>query len=1175
MNQTVADKGSDLLAFLKATATLRRRRISSYGDSDRIMWFGDVPSERAECRSPFLVADPDDRGELWLEVRKKRMPMRPPVSETVADWVRPDDLDQTETEPDLHPEITVLVEVEQDLLELGNPPEMRPEMRRLADYPEVEDAWLEYLVDEWEPWAKEMRRWQEVQTAYENLDFMRRRLEEAEERYELVLAVGLLQWRDPMDTAVKRHLLTAPAEIVLDAARGLLTVVPAASFERFRIELDMLDLQHQPSLDGAAIESQLDELDIQAWKTAHVAPVLRAMANRLHADAQVDEERFTPADRPEEPPRVSYAPALVLRERRPTAYDDLIRKLLEAVGNGGLEATGPWSLLLREGEASEDATDGPGFERDYAALGRGSLDRFLFPKPANDEQREIAYRLHNNPCVLVKGPPGTGKSHTIANLICHLLAMGDRILVTAQAPKALAVLGRLLPADIRDLSVTALGSSREDQRLLEESVRGILRRRNEWRGAAHDQDVIERTETRLLELEGELAKAQRYLRESREAETHPHTLPGGYQGTAAQIARTLDERLELFGWLPDSDGFDSPFPLDDAEAAFLAEMHVRLDQETLAELRLGTGVAQLPEPDRFKAFVVALATAEDSAARACGTAQPGKVEALERIPSESLDELHSALVALEDLSAKATRTLGDLTETILGDLLAGRVDPWSRLASQVEAVLGNATALLTQVGATSVELPSEVPPGRLIADARERLDHFRQGGSRGFGILAPRIVKETAYIEKSCRVDGRRPDDVERLAIVVASLDLDRNVDELARWWPTGLPDLPSRKQVVALAQDLTNELRTLLRFFDSQHAASITDSLASERTSLSSPDERKAWLGAVAAEMARRAARRAQADLEEVLETIRACRNGTAHPCLEALAEAVNARDFNAYRRAWDERERIRAEKERLARYDTLVEKLQHSCPGLGELLRTTAGDPEWTDRVRASKQAWAWSGAHAWLRQVSEAAACEERVREFHRLQRRIEKTTEELVSIRAWRAFFDRLDQRTVQSLSAWTKAVSRIGKGTGKFAYRHRRTARQYLMDCVPCIPAWVMPLHRLWDMVDAEPGLFDTVIVDEASQASVDALALFLLAKRIIVVGDDKQNSPEAVGVREDSIARLAREHLKQFRFRDEFRPDTSLFDHAERSFENPVTLREHFRCVPEIIRFSNDLCYRG
>ena len=547
---------------------------------------------------------------------------------------------------------------------------------------------------------------------------------------------------------------------------------------------------------------------------------------------------------------------------------------------------------------------------------------------------------------------------------------------------------------------------------------------------------------------------------------------------------------------------------------------------------------------------------------------------LERNSSQSLDELHAALMAMEHLAAKATRVLGDLTETILADLLVGRVEPWNRLESETKAVLSNAAALLAQVGIMNVELSSKGSPEHLLADARRRLVHFRQGGNRGFGFLAPRIVKDTAYVARSCLVDGRRPNDVERLAIVVASLELDRNIHELARLWPNAMLNLPSRKQVVAFAQELTNELRVLFQFFDSKHAASVTGLLAGEPTSLASPAERKAWLGAIVAELARRAARSAQENLEKVLESIRTCRSEAAHPCLAALDEAANARDFNAYRRAWDKRERVREQKELLSRYESIVEKLHHSCPGVVELLRTTAGDSEWSDRVHTIKQAWVWSNARAWLRQVSDAAAYEERIREFHRLQRRIEKTTEELVSIRAWRAFFDRLDQRTVQSLSAWTKAVGRIGRGTGKFAYRHRRTARRYLMDCVPCIPAWVMPLHRLWDMVDAKPGLFDTVIVDEASQASVDALALLLLAKRIIVVGDDKQNSPEAVGVLEDSIARLAREHLSQFRLRDEFRPDTSLFDHAERSFPSPVTLREHFRCVPEIIRFSNDLCYR-
>ena len=64
-----------------------------------------------------------------------------------------------------------------------------------------------------------MRRCRKDQNVYENLDLVRRRLEEDEQRYELLLAAGVLQWRDSIDTRVTRHLFTAPADIVRDAAR--------------------------------------------------------------------------------------------------------------------------------------------------------------------------------------------------------------------------------------------------------------------------------------------------------------------------------------------------------------------------------------------------------------------------------------------------------------------------------------------------------------------------------------------------------------------------------------------------------------------------------------------------------------------------------------------------------------------------------------------------------------------------------------------------------------------------------------------------------------------------------------------------------------------------------------------------------------------------------------------
>jgi Cdc6-like AAA superfamily ATPase len=62
-------------------------------------------------------------------------------------------------------------------------------------------------------------------------------------------------------------------------------------------------------------------------------------------------------------------------------------------------------------------------------------DDVLLSKPANAEQARIAQRLATHGSVLVQGPPGTGKSHTIANLIGHLLAQAKSVVVTAETTK--------------------------------------------------------------------------------------------------------------------------------------------------------------------------------------------------------------------------------------------------------------------------------------------------------------------------------------------------------------------------------------------------------------------------------------------------------------------------------------------------------------------------------------------------------------------------------------------------------------------------------------------------------------------------------------------------------------------------------------------------------------------
>jgi very-short-patch-repair endonuclease len=53
------------------------------------------------------------------------------------------------------------------------------------------------------------------------------------------------------------------------------------------------------------------------------------------------------------------------------------------------------------------------------------------------------------------------------------------------------------------------------------------------------------------------------------------------------------------------------------------------------------------------------------------------------------------------------------------------------------------------------------------------------------------------------------------------------------------------------------------------------------------------------------------------------------------------------------------------------------------------------------------------------------------------------------------------------------------------------------------------------------------------------------------------------------------EFLYDFKFKASFDVDSSLFHQGNlRHGTSRITLREHFRCMPEIIRYSNNLCYR-
>jgi hypothetical protein len=169
---------------------------------------------------------------------------------------------------------------------------------------------------------------------------------------------------------------------------------------------------------------------------------------------------------------------------------------------------------------------------------------------------------------------------------------------------------------------------------------------------------------------------------------------------------------------------------------------------------------------------------------------------------------------------------------------------------------------------------------------------------------------------------------------------------------------------------------------------------------------------------------------------------------------------------------------------------------------------DPCWESRIQQIKQTWYWAQAKFWIEEYIRKEDAPSLDKRAIQIENDINATIANLASLHAWSFCFSRLLEEHRRHMEAWQYEMQRLGKGTGKHAPHHRREAQRHLNKCREAVPAWVMPLHRVWDTVDPAPGLFDIIIVDEASQCGVEALPLFYLAKKILIVGDDKQISPD-------------------------------------------------------------------
>ena len=129
------------------------------------------------------------------------------------------------------------------------------------------------------------------------------------------------------------------------------------------------------------------------------------------------------------------------------------------------------------------------------------------------------------------------------------------------------------------------------------------------------------------------------------------------------------------------------------------------------------------------------------------------------------------------------------------------------------------------------------------------------------------------------------------------------------------------------------------------------------------------------------------------------------------------------------------------------------------------------------------------------------------------------------------------------------------------------------------PVWITTTDDLHRVLPLKPELFDLAIMDEATPCDLPSiLPVLYRAKRALITGDPKQLRHISF-LSQDRHEQLADQHQLTPREREIFHyRKVSAIDRAlEETMGSTsyVLLNEHFRSLPDLIRFSNERFYNG
>jgi very-short-patch-repair endonuclease/transcription elongation GreA/GreB family factor len=1206
----------DLLAYLGHLAKLGEKPVFGLKDYQQLVI--SEPELKGQIGISHDVAS--DEGQAWLRIQRLQRTEPPIPTQDIRDWIvlsrDPNQLPKvqdvltrtvTGSEAD---ELVIAGKVKHDdraqspRLRDGKP--MVDVILRLDAQPLTKSAVTNYISTKWTPWAETEKPRRTTIAIYDGFFSLYQSLqaEGVERPLEVVWGVGVARWR-MRGQEIDHPLIEQLVEIEVDTESGVITIGPRFSQPQlavkpyFSLEVDGVDATL--AFAKHFFETTAPDMEFSPFQRVTFEPVLRFAATHLDSSGRYHPDHIRDINDRTVPPTtgslvITDTWAIYARPRSANFFIEDLDRLRKAVATSP-ELPGP-SKKLVEPPSSETTYSPTLIDITKATLGglrsdsalEGAVEglnesemEFFFPKPFNADQVAIVQRLEEADGVVVQGPPGTGKTHTIANIICHCLATGRKVLVTSKGEGALAVLRDHIPEGIRDLTISLLTNEREGLKQLERAVSLLASAATQVNPATLERQILS-GQQQILELKKRLASIDVEL--ANFAIKHLGRIPHKTNADGLlpiELAQLLVTDADRHSWLRDALTLDSRYDprFDNEDIVTLRQARRLLGKDicyvtasvpALADLPEGAHIVRIHEDLVNCALVESVIQNADFPRPRLASADSaerckGLCESIKQVIS--LWSIVGEMIWLKPFVERWLKSEPDTErEKLFESLLIALGDIRKKRTEMVGYAL-----VCPEASIANPELLSAI--------------HRAATGERPFGLM-PFGKAEARQHFALIRIEGRTPNSMEDWYKVERYLTWRSKVSStIVRWnaiaGEYGLPPLKDQGDVTARWLS-----ETLDKIEKAKHAAQRAAPVIRRElpdlfphgleveTVINSPGHASRAIESIEANLLAMRYGASRNLLKADFHKLQA----SSGPIVEALRKFLEQSVGNPNIRA----SQISDDWQQLCRETDRINNLRPHLETVNRVARLIrdSGAPQWADSVVREEagdedkwsvdywhESWSWVRFHAYLKEIDGR----DRFRQLQALRRRLEaeiqQTFSEVVRLRTYLGLKRNISNQVEAALNMFMAALRHIGKGTGIRARRFRRDARSAMEKSYAAVPCWIMPTWRISESLPASLGSFDLVIIDEASQSDITALPALLRGKKVLVVGDDKQVSPTAAFVEEKKLLQLRHNYLKEQPFGSLMLPGFSLYELALATFPGKrIMLREHFRCVEPIIRFS-------